>query len=408
VPTPLPPVEQLHPGLRHTALGNVLRHASTEDSTAGLVARHVLAQPHDQPLDLMPFHVLRDHVLESDNHPLAARFNWERLPERLELDQTVRGETEKELGDAVLAATRDGRVHGIYPNVARAVRGDPVARSHYRIAAAVRARHPDATDDEIVDSVRRNHIRTMREHAHDNAAWNVYDPETERKEISSPDHGDHSTSPERFAAEYHDHADFHEKMHENPGEHTSTLAYSDWLEEQGQSHTAGVIRGAIGSGRATNEGEYHPQHGPQGVMEPGGFHVDHVPFLFTSGGETLGPHVVLSQRSASRPDRVFWWAHPAAEHEFPGHLRALAGEGAGTFAEHEHHLRPEPQKFAAMRAPAGGIVVRGLYYPGGQVIPGAQKFSAGDRKRRRKRAGRMWRETKIRLRYPVPQSDTSQ
>lgn len=84
------PVSAIHPSLRFTRLGAVLREHATEDSTVGSLAHAALTQPHDQPLELMPLHALRDFMQDYPEHPLASRFNWGQLPEKVALDETTR------------------------------------------------------------------------------------------------------------------------------------------------------------------------------------------------------------------------------------------------------------------------------------------------------------------------------
>jgi hypothetical protein len=80
-------VDQMHPELRFTRLGAVLREHATEPSDVGELAYQALTSPHDQPLELMPLHLLRDKMQEEPGHPLAGKFNWEKLPEKVGMDR---------------------------------------------------------------------------------------------------------------------------------------------------------------------------------------------------------------------------------------------------------------------------------------------------------------------------------
>lgn len=87
------PVSAIHPELRYTRLGAVLREHATEPSDVGELAYQALTSDHSQPLELMPLHLLRDKLQENPEHPLnhvPPKFKWQTLPERLQLDQTLR------------------------------------------------------------------------------------------------------------------------------------------------------------------------------------------------------------------------------------------------------------------------------------------------------------------------------
>jgi hypothetical protein len=85
-------VADMHPSLRFTRLGAHLRAAANSgwsDDISSL-ARAALLSDHDQPLDLMPLHLLRDATAENSEHPLSSAFNWHSLPEKVELDEKLR------------------------------------------------------------------------------------------------------------------------------------------------------------------------------------------------------------------------------------------------------------------------------------------------------------------------------
>lgn len=83
------PVSAIHPELRFTRLGAHLREHSQAEDTVGHLARTILTSDHSQPLELTPLHAMRDLMQENPEHPLAKAFNWERLPEKVALDQSL-------------------------------------------------------------------------------------------------------------------------------------------------------------------------------------------------------------------------------------------------------------------------------------------------------------------------------
>lgn len=52
----------------------------------------------------------------------------------------------------------------------------------------------------------------------------------------------------KFSAENYTHTDFTNRIAENPQEHTGSLAFADWLEEQGHSGSADLIKHHIANG----------------------------------------------------------------------------------------------------------------------------------------------------------------
>jgi hypothetical protein len=83
-------VAQIHPSLRFTRLGAVLREHATAGDDVGALAHQALTSDHSQPLDLMPLHLLKDKMQEEPDHPLAKEFNWERVPEGVKQDEWLR------------------------------------------------------------------------------------------------------------------------------------------------------------------------------------------------------------------------------------------------------------------------------------------------------------------------------
>jgi len=83
-------VAEIHPELRFTRLGAILREHATADDDVGALAHSALTSDHSEDLDLMPLHLLKDKMQEQPDHPLAKEFNWERVPEGVQADQALR------------------------------------------------------------------------------------------------------------------------------------------------------------------------------------------------------------------------------------------------------------------------------------------------------------------------------
>lgn len=91
-------VTEIHPEIRFTRLGAILRDISGGDDDGSRLARMAAtgARPDgtpgspSEPYNLMPLHALRDFVQDNPGHPIAGRFNWEQLPEKVELDRDLK------------------------------------------------------------------------------------------------------------------------------------------------------------------------------------------------------------------------------------------------------------------------------------------------------------------------------
>jgi hypothetical protein len=151
------PVAEMHPSLRFTRLGAVLRaYASLGTDDAAVLAHQAVAQPADRPLELMPLHLLRDYVQENPGHPLASRFNWEKLPEKVALDV--------ELGNYLSSLRETGE----RPNLPRHITGysptDNPSRWRTQAYNAMHILgHDWVTEDDVVQSAARLHSKTERE-----------------------------------------------------------------------------------------------------------------------------------------------------------------------------------------------------------------------------------------------------
>ena len=137
---------------------------------------------------------------------------------------------------------------------------------------------------------------------------------------------EHVRAVRKYAMAY-THADFHATIGEEPDNLTSSLVYADWLEEQGHSEAAEVIRRhsqeAMRSPRSVN---YQPAGPANPVMTPGQFGV-----IATFLGENHNS-VILDQRRADDPSRIFTWRTDALSREDAVRLlRGLIGRtGAAT------------------------------------------------------------------------------
>lgn len=190
---------------------------------------------------------------------------------------------------------------------------------------------------------------------------------------------------------------FHNAIHKDPRDKTNALVYADWLEENGRPTMAEVIRNHIEEhgwvdqlskmGGAYILGDHVP---------PGGVHFAYGMMRDREGTMRNGPYV--TQRSVSDPDKYFSWYYPEGSDEvgITPELRRVANglksEGAEVhLSVTGGHIHPKDEpygpsgsggnwtgdpdedrvrrRYAAYRAPAGGMVVRGTAYRGGELIP---------------------------------------
>jgi hypothetical protein len=97
------PVHEMHPDLAYTRLGAHLKEAARGDDDIAHLSAAALTNEGkvDQPLELMPLHALRDAVQENPNHPLSQDFNWEKLPEKVDIDNKLRKHIREQKGPLV-------------------------------------------------------------------------------------------------------------------------------------------------------------------------------------------------------------------------------------------------------------------------------------------------------------------
>jgi uncharacterized protein (TIGR02996 family) len=182
----------------------------------------------------------------------------------------------------------------------------------------------------------------------------------------------------RSAPVRYSHAAFHAAMHDNPHDTTPPLVYADYLEENGMPAHAEVIRRSMEGWRAVGgPGVNFEQHIPNSVG-PGQSWGESAP-MTRHGGHWLS----LGIRLASHPNKSAYVSTfvPSADHDRL--VPMLLDEGAkfpfdpGIKEKYgpKHLARDaEPRRLAAYRAPAGGTIVRGVFYQGGKLIPNLQKY----------------------------------
>lgn len=422
-----PAVAEVHPEIRHTALANVLRSMVQSGGDLGGLAHAALTSPHDQPLDLTPLHALRDWALENPEHPLSRRFNWERLPEKLELDRRVRA--------AVAGDQSENERSHLYPSIARSLNRDWVPSDHAAEFNKFIRQFPGVPADDLIDSVRRNHIRVLRERSHDLVGWDhrTVSPEfvsQYRDRVSQPDHQyphlDHT--PERFAA--HKFSSTQIALTDEVARLIKFLADSipdaDLGEDGRETDPHVTVR--FGLHEDSPEGAKkllagfgRPvcyRLGPVDTFEGAKSGRDYDVVFASVESPDLR---VLNERLAALPHtdtHAFYRPHATIAYTKAGlgrkyadefnrkfRLGAYSGEAdAVVFSDpdRKHTSIPltakEPDQFAALRAPAGGAVVQGLFFPGGSVLP--KLLPEQPRKFSRREVRQRWKKVRKTLTYP--------
>jgi len=181
-----------------------------------------------------------------------------------------------------------------------------------------------------------------------------------------------------------DQAALHQNIMRNRGDSHPSLVYSDWLEENGmpvtaefiRQHHAGVLAGDnhkgfvspihLGSYTTGNKsmplalrvGIYSGRIGNSKTRQP----LALVQFLHNNQEFMFGPTTtdmslvkrLLQEHDVNEP--VTGTGDPLRIKEPDSDKTNLQREG-------------QPQQLASWRAPAGGQIVRGMFYPGGEIIP---------------------------------------
>lgn len=155
---------------------------------------------------------------------------------------------------------------------------------------------------------------------------------------------------------------FHQNMTDNPHDSLPHLVYVDWLEEHGMPAHAKMIRGHIDkvtSGQ-TKQLPTEVEH----------FTPSNTPSYATNIGNTILSLYLKNHNN----DHSFYYSMRDLN---PSHLEELAeqlqneGVELSPDLQTKVHLRNTENKhnYEKTRAPAGGIVKRGLYYSGGKFLP---------------------------------------
>lgn len=168
---------------------------------------------------------------------------------------------------------------------------------------------------------------------------------------------------------------FHHVMEHELNDLSHQVIYADYLEEHGMPMHAQIAREDAEASMNEKDPPYMPgtynSVGPSWwvrlpggrELQPGEFHS-----ILESTPEGLTEHG-LFQRSLTNPSRGFWWRTFLTPEEALRRHHQLAEEGAHTTPPLDELPGLYPRRYAAYRAPAGGMVVRGTAYKGGEMIP---------------------------------------
>lgn len=191
---------------------------------------------------------------------------------------------------------------------------------------------------------------------------------------SHADRFDKANKPKKYSRE--DHAAFAAHMAENPHDKLPALVYADYLAEHGMPVAEAIVR------------EHVDRVGPpvstafSGAGINGGTSVSTWPM----GSASPNMHSVLFRAHTGDGKRhsSFFWSGPHAQaHDLLSALDAEGHPGAKAALRRlgpppKRPLEPEggmremsedPERYAAMRAPAGGMIVRGTFYAPGMILP---------------------------------------
>lgn len=177
----------------------------------------------------------------------------------------------------------------------------------------------------------------------------------------------------------HNDADFHRRLQENPHEATAAAVYADWLDEQGRSGEAEVVRGHAAQHRTAAAVGPRPQNpevqevdgariGPEGghlddLAAPEIYPTAEVRRRFDRQQNKWVSHVILNSLNHADPESVFGWA---VQTENPYQLlHKLREEGV-------HVPQLHPSRYSAYHT-SNPVVVGGVAYKPG-FIPDLEKF----------------------------------
>ncbi len=165
-----------------------------------------------------------------------------------------------------------------------------------------------------------------------------------------------------------------------PEHHLPSLVFADWLEENGKPHHAAAIRQSIETG-PHNHGRM--KHG-QASSSRGYFGLDKYASGRSPDREGVWSRALnfWSQEHNDNNTTIIRFGIPTSNQKNPERLlvdypiRNLTREQLEAIYEEEIAERPDSTHYAAYKAPAGGVTVQGIYYPGGQLVPDLQRVAS--------------------------------
>lgn len=190
------------------------------------------------------------------------------------------------------------------------------------------------------------------------------------------------------------HRAFGEQMRAEPGNGTHPLVWADYLQEQGHDEAADIVREHVHARRRA-DGPYYaiPGH-PEDKIGASRPYEPFVSLLVKHGDPARRRLIVAVNQGWPHPSgggpplyhRFFTEADPERAHRLVSGMVRSGLLGADHALAHIERMYPDddpqpdgPQRMARpYRAPAGGTVVRGVYYEGGSMIPDlAGPFATG-------------------------------
>lgn len=185
------------------------------------------------------------------------------------------------------------------------------------------------------------------------------------------------------------HRAFGEQMRAEPGNGTHPLVWADYLQEQGHDEAADVVRRHVAIAGRLN-GPYramaHTRAMAMGLNRPWEPFADarQSGYTLPSGEPAWGVYVGQAFPDGTHPHvsthHAFILTSPAEAAQLLAGMARSGLHGAEESLGRVRSLQPDgPQRMARpYRAPAGGTVVRGVFYEGGSMIPDlAGPFATG-------------------------------
>lgn len=195
---------------------------------------------------------------------------------------------------------------------------------------------------------------------------------------------------------YSSHEAFHRTMVSRANDSLPALVYADWLEENGQHGHAKVVRdhqqrafGGSSTGVATYhypayDTDPHTQHGATPDVDTW---PTYNPSHTGPGRDTTQAVAVRYHDPETNTTSYHVGLYPAEEaHRLVSQMEEEGvrdADLARTHIERSHGIRRERmsrQRYAAYRAPSGGMLYKGVFYPGGQTVPDVAKLAQNEPK----------------------------